>query len=55
MAYTEEPYIKLSEARFIDSVCSDHMTGNKKWFGTLDETYQSMVKLGSHARIKVMG
>jgi len=40
---------------FLDSRCSNHMSGNKDWFSELDETYRHKVKLGNDAQIVVMG
>ncbi|RDX99790.1 hypothetical protein CR513_17108, partial [Mucuna pruriens] len=40
---------------FLDSGCSNHMSGNKEWFSKLDENFQHTVKLGNDTRIAVMG
>jgi hypothetical protein len=40
---------------FLDSGCSNHMTGDKKWFSHLDETFRQFVKLGNDTKMAVMG
>ena len=40
---------------FLDSGCSNHMSGNKNWFTQLDEEFRHRVKLGNDTRIAVMG
>ena len=40
---------------FLDSTCSNHMTGTKKWFIHLDETYQHKVRLGNDHNLEVKG
>jgi hypothetical protein len=40
---------------FLDSACSNHMTGTRGWFINLDETFQHTVKLGNDVRLKVQG
>ncbi|GJV61500.1 retrovirus-related pol polyprotein from transposon TNT 1-94 [Tanacetum coccineum] len=40
---------------FLDSACSNHMTGIKEWFIRLDESYQHKVKLGNGHRLEVKG
>jgi len=40
---------------FLDSGCSNHMSGNREWFSKLDENYHNTVKLGNDAQIDVMG
>ncbi|XP_076885829.1 uncharacterized protein LOC143535478 [Bidens hawaiensis] len=39
---------------FLDSACSNHMTGNKTWFSNL-ETFSHSVKLGNDKRLEVQG
>jgi hypothetical protein len=55
MAHSETKELTKEEVWFIDSGCSNHMTGNKKWFVTLDESFSHSVKLGNNARMQVMG
>lgn len=55
MSYTEEHESKLDEVWFIDSGCSNHMTGNKLWFSLLDEKFKSTVRLGNNERMSVKG
>eukprot|EP01018_Ginkgo_biloba_P021449 Gb_26759 [translate_table: standard] len=45
----------LKDVWFLDSGCSNHMTGNKKLFSKLDESVQSQVKLGDKTKVPVMG
>jgi len=40
---------------FLDSGCSNHMSGSREWFSKLDENFRNTVKLGNDARIDVMG
>ena len=39
----------------VDSGCSNHMTGCKKFFSTLDENFRTTVCLGNSANVQVMG
>ena len=40
---------------FLDSGCSNHMTGNLAMFSMLDESVQSQVTLGTDSKVSVMG
>lgn len=40
---------------FLDSGCSNHMTGDKQWFIYLDEAFRQVVKLGNNTKMEVMG
>ncbi|OIT27673.1 retrovirus-related pol polyprotein from transposon tnt 1-94, partial [Nicotiana attenuata] len=40
---------------FIDSGCSNHMSGNKKLFTDLDETFRGTVRLGYNAKVPAVG
>ncbi|KAD3068893.1 hypothetical protein E3N88_36773 [Mikania micrantha] len=40
---------------FLDSACSNHMTGTKEWFTELDENINHSVKLGNGLRLNVQG
>ncbi|TYK05177.1 integrase [Cucumis melo var. makuwa] len=40
---------------YLDSGCSNHMTGNRSIFVTLDESFQSEVKTGDNTRLQVKG
>lgn len=40
---------------FLDSGCSNHMSGNKQWFIDFDEQFRHSVKLGDDSRMPVMG
>ena len=43
------------EVWFLDSGCSNHMTGSKLWLISLDTEFRQLVKLGNNARMTVMG
>jgi len=40
---------------FLNSGCSNHMSGNKNWFMQLDEDFWHKVKLGNDTCLAVMG
>ncbi|XP_048232508.1 uncharacterized protein LOC112535352 [Ricinus communis] len=40
---------------FLDSGCSNHMSGDSKWFSKLDTMFNTSVKLGNDTRMKVTG
>ena len=40
---------------FLDSGCSDHMTGNISMFSMLDENVNSQVTLGTNSKVSAMG
>ncbi|KAA0063962.1 integrase [Cucumis melo var. makuwa] len=40
---------------YLDSGCSNHMTGNRSIFVTLDESFQNEVKTGDNTRLQVKG
>ncbi|KAL0461981.1 UNVERIFIED_CONTAM: hypothetical protein Slati_0085700 [Sesamum latifolium] len=40
---------------YVDSGCSNHMSGNKEMFVDLDESYSSEVKLGNGKSLKISG
>ena len=40
---------------FLDSACSNHMTGSKELFSSLDTSIQSEVNLGNDCKVKVNG
>ncbi|KHN36591.1 Retrovirus-related Pol polyprotein from transposon TNT 1-94, partial [Glycine soja] len=55
MSYVELEQDKMEEVWFLDSGCSNHMTGNKEWFSELDESFSQTVKLGNNTRMVVVG
>ncbi|CAL9237510.1 unnamed protein product [Arabidopsis halleri] len=55
MAHVELKGSKMEDLWFLDSGCSNHMTGAKKWFSELDESFRHSVKLGNNARMTVEG
>lgn len=54
MSYVDFSQTKGEEAWFLDSGCSNHMTGNKEWFSELDEGFKQTVKLGNDTRMAVV-
>ena len=40
---------------FLDSGCSNHMTGERGWFTELDESFKHSVRLGNSSRMAVQG
>lgn len=54
MAYEEMCQPTQEEAWFLDSGCSNHMTGNKKWFSEMEEGFCKIVKLGNDTTINVV-
>ncbi|KAG7598707.1 Zinc finger CCHC-type superfamily [Arabidopsis suecica] len=55
MAYVEEQQASREEVWFLDSGCSNHMTGSKEWFSDLEEGINRTVKLGNDTRMSVVG
>lgn len=53
MAYTTEN--DKEEVWFLDSGCSNHMSGNRSCFIELDETFKKTVRLGNNTRMAVEG
>ncbi|GKC58826.1 copia-type polyprotein [Tanacetum coccineum] len=51
----EESNLPRKCSWFLDSGCSNHMTGDKRWFYSLDNTYRNHVRLGNDVRMAVMG
>lgn len=47
MSYVEIKHGEKDEMWFLDSGCSNRMSGNKKWFLDLDEGFRNTVKLGN--------
>ena len=54
MSYVELEQDKIEEVWFLDSGCSNHMTGNKELFSELDESFSQTVKLGNNTRMAVV-
>ncbi|PNX99782.1 copia-type polyprotein [Trifolium pratense] len=52
-SYTKEDFIK--GMWYIDSGCSNHMTGTKEWFFDFDDKFRESVKLGNDSKMTVMG
>lgn len=55
MAQTETQETKKSGLWFLDSGCSNHMTGNKEWFMEIDDSFRHAVRLGNSSRMEVVG
>lgn len=46
---------KKNNVWFLDSGCSNHMSGDESWFTTLDKVVHTYVKLGNNTRMNVAG
>lgn len=55
MSYIETHNLKREDVWFLDSGCSNHMSGDKHWFIELDHSFRHSVKLGNDSKIVVMG
>ena len=55
MSYLEKHRANREEVWFLDSWCSNHMTGCKDWFFDLEEGFNQSVKLGNDTNMSVMG
>jgi len=55
LSYVEKKHGEKEEVWFLDSGCSNHMSGNKEWFSNFDEGFRHIVKLGKDNRMNVMG
>nr|XP_027186747.1 uncharacterized protein LOC113784669 [Cicer arietinum] len=55
IAHVEIQGAKMEDLWFLDSGCSNHMSGIKKWFSNLDETFRHSVNLENDARMMVHG
>ena len=55
MAYTENNLAGNGAMWYLDSGCSNHMTGNKSLFYDLNENFREKVKLGNDSSMSVMG
>ncbi|KAI5423177.1 hypothetical protein KIW84_046241 [Lathyrus oleraceus] len=54
MAYEEMCQPTQEEAWFLGSSCSNHVTGNKKWFSKIEEGFCRIVKLGNDTTMNVV-
>lgn len=55
MAHVNMNKTKGDDFWFLDSGCSNHMTGDKSWFVELDEGFKHSVRLGKSSRLMVQG
>ncbi|XP_022931689.1 uncharacterized protein LOC111437847 [Cucurbita moschata] len=55
MAYTEKSKVEKEGIWFLDSGCSNHMTGDKTWFVELDESFKHTVRVGNSSKLTVEG
>ncbi|KAI5446607.1 hypothetical protein KIW84_014444 [Lathyrus oleraceus] len=55
MSYLEKHQANREEVWFLNSGCSNHMTGCKDWFFELEEGLNRSVKLGNETRMSVGG
>ncbi|KAI5438107.1 hypothetical protein KIW84_024012 [Lathyrus oleraceus] len=55
MSYVIMQGATRDEVWFLDSGCSNHMSGYRKWFIELDQSFRHNVKLGNDSKLVVMG
>ncbi|XP_074378049.1 uncharacterized protein LOC141719571 [Apium graveolens] len=55
MAHTNMGGVDSDGVWFLDSGCSNHMTGEKSWFNELDESFRTTVRLGNGSKMDVQG
>ncbi|XP_027335113.1 uncharacterized protein LOC113849412 [Abrus precatorius] len=55
MSYVEMQGATRDEIWFLDFGCSNHMSGDRKWFTELDHSIRHSVKLGNDSKLNVMG
>ena len=55
MACTKKSKVEKEGIWFLDSRCSNHMTGDKAWFVELDESFKHTVRLGNSSKLAVEG
>ena len=55
MSYVELYKGRREDAWFLDSGCSNHMSGDQTMFNELDEKFRHSVKLGNNNKMDVMG
>ncbi|KAJ0040709.1 hypothetical protein Pint_28005 [Pistacia integerrima] len=55
MAHVDFNDDKRKGAWFLDSGCSNHMSGNKEWFTNIDDQCCHSVKLGNDTKMAVIG
>ena len=55
MSYVELYKARREDAWFLDSGCSNHMSGDPTMFNELDENFRYSVKLGNNTKMNVMG
>ena len=55
MAYTKKSKVERESIWFLDSECSNLMTGDKTWFVELDESFKHTVRLGNSSKLAVEG
>lgn len=55
VAYEELHHTTHEDVWFLDSGCSNHMTGSKEWFIDLEEGLCKTVKLGNNTTMTVVG
>ena len=44
-----------SEVWYLDSGCSNHMSGNESLFSFIDKTFKSKIKMGNNGTIPIVG
>ena len=43
------------EVWYLDSGCSNHMSGNESLFSFIDKTFKSKIKMGNNGTIRIVG
>ena len=43
------------EVRYLDSGCSNHISGNESLFSFIDKTFKSKIKMGNNRTIPIVG
>jgi hypothetical protein len=55
MSFVEMSQATQGDLWFLDSGCSNHMSGNKAAFCEIDESFRETVKLGNNTKMSVLG
>ncbi|WVY95447.1 hypothetical protein V8G54_034535 [Vigna mungo] len=55
LACTQGPDVENNDIWYLDTGCSNHMTGKRDFFSFLDESVKGEVNFGNKSKIRVMG
>ena len=55
MSFVESDGAKRDDVWYIDSGCSNHMCGDLSLFCELQDDFQTVVRLGNHTKMNVVG